>query len=161
MDTIELNPRNRTTIGAILSAAADDLEAHGVAGLRVDNVARAAGINKRMIYHYFGDRNGLVGAVLHQQKRILDAQEPRLRAMLDALTLQPAPCLSSHDQVDAASSTGQAARILLPFVMAQQRSLAQDLSQRSWLRVLVALAMPELVTSSKTVIRAASAPRTL
>ncbi len=33
-------------------------------GARVDEIARKAGVNKRMIYHYFGDKDGLYLAVL-------------------------------------------------------------------------------------------------
>ena len=40
---------------------------HGVAGLRVDRVASLAKINKRMIYHYFGDKEGLAVKVLEKQ----------------------------------------------------------------------------------------------
>ena len=36
----------------------------GAAGLRVDQVAALAKINKRMIYHYFGDKEGLTAKVL-------------------------------------------------------------------------------------------------
>ena len=36
-------------------------------GLRVDRVASLAKINKRMIYHYFGDKEGLAAKVLEHQ----------------------------------------------------------------------------------------------
>ena len=47
----------------LLSAAAEEVLAHGSAALRVDEVAKKAGVNKRMIYHFFGDRAGLAAAV--------------------------------------------------------------------------------------------------
>ena len=50
----------------IILAAHQLLLDHGRAGLRIDDVAQAAGINKRMIYHYFGDREGLIATVLSQ-----------------------------------------------------------------------------------------------
>ena len=49
---------------AILQAAAETMAAAGSGAVRVDEVARLAGANKRMIYHYFGDRAGLVQAVI-------------------------------------------------------------------------------------------------
>lgn len=43
----------------------------GAAGLRVDQVAALAKVNKRMIYHYFGDKEGLTVKVLAQQVLVL------------------------------------------------------------------------------------------
>ena len=48
----------------ILSAALKEFSAKGFAGARVDAIARRAGINKRMLYHYFGDKEELFKAVL-------------------------------------------------------------------------------------------------
>jgi AcrR family transcriptional regulator len=47
-----------------LDAAAAEFVAHGVAGARVDRIAAAADANKRRIYDYFGDKDGLFDAVL-------------------------------------------------------------------------------------------------
>jgi AcrR family transcriptional regulator len=52
------------TKAAILSAATAEITAKGMNGARVDEIARKAGVNKRMIYHYFGDKDGLYLAVL-------------------------------------------------------------------------------------------------
>src|SRR5262249_49940953 len=40
--------------------------AKGFAGARVDAIARAAAVNKRMLYHYYGDKQGLYRATLHE-----------------------------------------------------------------------------------------------
>ncbi len=48
----------------ILDAALKEFAAYGFAGARVDAIARRAGSNKRMLYHYFGDKEGLFRAVL-------------------------------------------------------------------------------------------------
>jgi AcrR family transcriptional regulator len=61
------------TAGSILSAALKEFAIHGFAGARVDVIARRAGINKRMLYHYFGDKEGLFRAVL--RKKIGERQE--------------------------------------------------------------------------------------
>jgi AcrR family transcriptional regulator len=52
------------TRGAILAAATAEFSAKGLDGARVDEIARRSGVNKRMIYHYFGDKEGLYLAVL-------------------------------------------------------------------------------------------------
>ena len=48
----------------ILQAAQREFADHGPAGARVDQVAQRAGVNKRMIYHYFDSKDGLFRAVL-------------------------------------------------------------------------------------------------
>lgn len=53
----------------ILSAALKEFSAKGFAGARVDVIARRANINKRMLYHYFGDKEELFKAVLRLKIR--------------------------------------------------------------------------------------------
>jgi AcrR family transcriptional regulator len=52
------------TRAAILRAATAEITAKGLTGARVDAIADRAGVNKRMLYHYFGDKQGLYLAVL-------------------------------------------------------------------------------------------------
>lgn len=52
------------TRAAILAAATEEITTKGLDGARVDEIARRSGVNKRMIYHYFGDKEGLYLAVL-------------------------------------------------------------------------------------------------
>ena len=49
---------------AILSAAAKEFSEHGIAGARTDAIARAAHVNKALLYYYFKDKETLYGAVL-------------------------------------------------------------------------------------------------
>jgi AcrR family transcriptional regulator len=59
-------PRQRdatATRARLLDAAEAQFAAHGFAGSRVDEIARAAGINVQLIYRYFGDKSGLHQAV--------------------------------------------------------------------------------------------------
>ena len=49
---------------AILRAAAREFSEHGIAGARTDAIARAAKVNKALLYYYFGDKETLYGAVL-------------------------------------------------------------------------------------------------
>ena len=51
----------------ILKAALNEFSAHGYAGARVDTIARRAGTNKRMLYHYFRNKKGLLRAVLRHK----------------------------------------------------------------------------------------------
>jgi AcrR family transcriptional regulator len=51
----------------ILEAALQEFAAKGFAGARVDVIARRAHINKRMLYHYFGDKEGLFREVLRRK----------------------------------------------------------------------------------------------
>src|ERR1039458_9499104 len=48
----------------ILAAALKEFAAKGFAGARVDSIARRAAINKRMLYHYFGNKEHLFREVL-------------------------------------------------------------------------------------------------
>jgi AcrR family transcriptional regulator len=52
------------TQAQILAAATAEFTAKGLGGARVDEIARRARVNKRMIYHYFGDKDGLYLAAL-------------------------------------------------------------------------------------------------
>ena len=61
----ERNPE-RTRM-RILSAALKEFAANGFAGARVDAIARRAAINKRMLYHYFGNKERLFREVLHRK----------------------------------------------------------------------------------------------
>lgn len=70
---------------AILRAARDEFTEHGFAGGRVDRIAVRAGVNKRLIYYYFGNKDELFLSVLEhtyadirqaEQSLHLDALEP-------------------------------------------------------------------------------------
>jgi TetR/AcrR family transcriptional regulator len=51
---------------AILQAAVGEFSREGVAGARIDAIARAARVNKALLYYYFEDKEALYGAVLDQ-----------------------------------------------------------------------------------------------
>ena len=51
----------------ILAAALKEFADRGFAGARVNVIARRAAINKRMLYHYFGSKEGLFRAVLRRK----------------------------------------------------------------------------------------------
>ena len=62
----------------ILAAARDEFAEHGLGGARVDRIAERAGLNKRLIYYYFADKDTLFQAVLEQAYRDIRAQEAQL-----------------------------------------------------------------------------------
>jgi len=51
---------------AILQAAVREFAREGIAGARTDAIARAAKVNKALLYYYFKDKEALYGAVLDQ-----------------------------------------------------------------------------------------------
>lgn len=57
----------------ILAAARDAFARHGLDGARIDAIAAAAGVNKRMIYYYFTDKEGLFLATLEGLYREISA----------------------------------------------------------------------------------------
>jgi len=60
-------PRSRDadrSQAAILLAARDEFSQFGLAGARMDRIAEHAGLNKRLIYYYFGSKDDLFLAVL-------------------------------------------------------------------------------------------------
>ncbi len=62
------SPRDpERTQNRILDAAKSEFAALGFAGARVDRIAAAAGVNKRMLYHYFGNKRDLYREVYERQ----------------------------------------------------------------------------------------------
>src|SRR6202008_4992900 len=53
----------------ILAAAIAEFSAEGFAGARVARIARRARINKRMLYHYFGNKEDLFREILDRKLR--------------------------------------------------------------------------------------------
>lgn len=53
----------------LLEAAIKMVEARGEAGIRIDEVVTTAGFTKPVLYHHFGDREGLVIAVQAERYR--------------------------------------------------------------------------------------------
>ena len=75
--------------GAIFSAARDVFAEHGLGGARMDRIAERAGLNKRLIYYYFEDKEKLFQAVLEQA--YLDIREEERK--LNLLELEPATAI--------------------------------------------------------------------
>lgn len=65
----------------ILAAARDEFAEYGLGGARMDRIAERAGLNKRLIYYYFEDKERLFGAVLEQAYSDIRAEENALRLL--------------------------------------------------------------------------------
>lgn len=63
---------------AILDAATQEFATKGFGGARVDAIAARAGSNKRMLYHYFGNKEALYLAVLEEAYRGIRLAEAKL-----------------------------------------------------------------------------------
>lgn len=62
----------------ILEVATREFAQHGLAGARIDVIAEAMRTSKRMIYYYFGSKEGLYVAVLEEAYRRMRAIEADL-----------------------------------------------------------------------------------
>lgn len=65
----------------ILIAARDEFSEHGLGGARMDRIAERAGLNKRLIYYYFEDKERLFQAVLEQAYRDIREEEHQLNLL--------------------------------------------------------------------------------
>jgi len=78
---------------AILKAAVGEFAEHGIAGARTDAIARAAHVNKALLYYYFKDKDALYAAVLDhvfgglrdRVMPVLDSKLPPRQKMLEYL----------------------------------------------------------------------------
>ena len=82
--TAPLEPRSRDADRsqlAILASARDEFAQRGLAGARMDSIAARAGLNKRLIYYYFGSKDDLFLAVL--ERTYADIREAEQQLHLD------------------------------------------------------------------------------
>lgn len=74
--------RAEATRQRILDAAFGEFAGRGVAGARVDRIAKAAGCNKNLIYIYFGSKEGLFAETLRQRLKLVYEDHPLTPAEL-------------------------------------------------------------------------------
>src|ERR1044072_8139725 len=77
----DLKPQRRdpaATRKKLLTAARREFASSGLAGARVDEIAARAGVNKQLVYHYFGDKDALYLAVLEWVYEEIRTQERKL-----------------------------------------------------------------------------------
>jgi AcrR family transcriptional regulator len=96
-DTLEVPPKPgpkprvrdaEATKARILEAAKREFARNGLGGARVDVIAEKARANKRMIYHYFGSKEGLFQTVL--EAAYIDIRTAEQKLNLDHLAPEAA-----------------------------------------------------------------------
>jgi AcrR family transcriptional regulator len=80
---VKVIPASRTndpvrTMAGILEVATAEFAAKGLSGARIDEIAAATRTSKRMIYYYFGSKEGLYIAVLEEVYRRMRQIEAEL-----------------------------------------------------------------------------------
>lgn len=77
-----LTAKGQATRARIIEAAAGLVFVHGVTRTGIEDVQRAAGVSASQLYHYFGDKQTLMRAVIaFQTEAVLAAQQPELDAL--------------------------------------------------------------------------------
>ena len=100
------------TRARLLEAAVEEFASHGYSGARTERIARHAGSNIRMLYHYFGGKDDLYLVVL--ETVLADLRHDELQ--IDAATLDPLEgLLRIFDFVDHHFATHPRLRKLLAF----------------------------------------------
>ncbi|MFF3501617.1 TetR/AcrR family transcriptional regulator [Streptomyces sp. NPDC003247] len=101
-----LTEAGRRTRARIVETAAELMFHRGAAGTSIPDIQAAAGVSASQIYHYFGDKQGLVLAVIDHQT---DAKLARQRPLLDSLDSIEALrewCDEAGDRQDAMGCEG-------------------------------------------------------
>ncbi len=62
----------------IIDIASEEFALHGLSGARIDEIAARTRSSKRMIYYYFGDKEGLYLSALENAYRLVRAGESKL-----------------------------------------------------------------------------------
>jgi AcrR family transcriptional regulator len=84
MGATAVTKHGRETRGRIVRAAAGLIAENGPAGTSLDDVRAATGASKSQLYHYFGDKHGLLEAVVdYQCATVLGLQARALAAVND------------------------------------------------------------------------------
>jgi len=98
-DAAQGRSRNaQATRGQLLAAARQEFSEYGSAGARIDRIAQRSGVNKRMIYVYFGDKDRLLEAVIERQIAELSEALP-LAGDLTAFAAARFDYMLAHPQV--------------------------------------------------------------
>jgi AcrR family transcriptional regulator len=83
--TAKLTRKGRATKERIVSAAAELIYEHGVAGTSIEDVRAAAGVSGSQMTHYFQDKRSLVADVVdHQAKVVIELESSSELGALDS-----------------------------------------------------------------------------
>lgn len=75
---LKIKRDSKRTARRILQTATVEFSQHGLSGARVDTIAARAKTNKRMLYHYFGNKEQLYLAVLEEAYSKIRSHENNL-----------------------------------------------------------------------------------
>lgn len=117
----------RGTKERIFAAALDEFAEHGLAGARVDRIARRAGINKAMIYYHFESKEALYDHILTVH---MEAAVSRLTdEIADDISLEGVLAIIATYHHEAFKAAGKFARIMLREFAAGSERVKQVLPQ--------------------------------
>ena len=114
------------TMAGILEVATAEFAAKGLSGARIDAIADATQTSKRMIYYYFGSKEGLYVAVLEEAYRRMRQIESELH--LEDLTPEAALRRLVEFTFDHHSSNPDYIRLVMTENMERGEYLAQSKS---------------------------------
>ena len=136
------------TSAALLSAAVAEFAEHGFAGGRVDRIAALAGVNKQLVYHYYGNKDDLYQAALESVYRHIREKERELhlddlppRAAMEALVAFSFDYLAEHPEFIALindenrlearhlRATGNIAEMHSPLIRLVEETMARGVAQ--------------------------------
>jgi AcrR family transcriptional regulator len=109
-----MTDKSEQTKTKILAAALDEFAAHGLAGARVDEIARSAGVNKAMIYYHFDSKEDLFRELFQSEMNTLQTE---------------VSTLLQHRNANSAAEMTQAVRELLDYVRSKKGLLAILMSE--------------------------------
>ncbi|NEA34944.1 TetR/AcrR family transcriptional regulator [Streptomyces sp. SID13031] len=96
-----LTRKGRATKERIVSAAADLIYEHGVAGTSIEDVRAAAGVSGSQMTHYFQDKRSLVADVVdHQAKVVMELQRSPVGALDSFAALRAWAAVHVQHQLD-------------------------------------------------------------
>ncbi len=117
------------TQARLLKAASAEFAAHGYAGARVARIAKRAGANQRMVYHYFGNKEGLYEAVF---LRLDQDMMRRLTPLLGQIGQEPLAALADavRQFFDLLLQHPEYSRLTISDVLTRKRQLAYEFTER-------------------------------
>jgi len=111
---VTMKTKSELTREKILQAALYEFSIHGLAGARVDEIARSAGINKAMIYYHFESKEALFNQLF--------------RSEMEFLKLEVTSLLQQRDTTSATDMT-VAMKGLLEYVAGKKKLLTVLISE--------------------------------
>ena len=119
---------SQAKVDALINAALEAFAEFGLEGTRVDAIARRAGMNKRLLYHYVGDKTALFDAAASAAVRRLMAVRPpdddpaAWRVLCHASAVDRCPDLSGLVQQLKRQSAAEVGQRLLAGVLPEMAS---------------------------------------